>query len=185
MSLSYTIMGDLVAVAQARVARDVDEEAILKEAKKYVGECMVAILDGITMGGGAAISIPGTFRITTDKTVYATPETLIGLHPDVGASFHLSHLPGEYLGLTGDRLNGLEMIACGLATHSIHTVRLNVQEIEECLKNLVTDDPSVIKTSLEKYSDFDYPDNNSGLKSLTSKMLQKNESVHAQMVGTY
>ncbi|KAI3829163.1 hypothetical protein L1987_03279 [Smallanthus sonchifolius] len=125
----------------------------------------VAILDGVTMGGGAAISIPGTFRIATDKTVYATPETIIGLHPDAGASFHLSHLPGylgEYLGLTGDRLNGVEMIACGLATHYSHSA--NVREIEECLKNLITDDPSVIETSLEKYSDFDYPDNNSVLK---------------------
>ncbi|KAJ0717200.1 putative 3-hydroxyisobutyryl-CoA hydrolase [Helianthus annuus] len=127
----------------------------------------VAILDGVTMGGGAAISIPGTFRIATEKTVYATPETLIGLHPDAGASFHLSHLPGylgEYLGLTGDRLNGVEMIACGLATHYAHSTK--VREIEECLKNLVTDDPSVIETSLEKYSDFDYPDNNSVLKRL-------------------
>ncbi|KAI3703245.1 hypothetical protein L1987_73175 [Smallanthus sonchifolius] len=125
----------------------------------------VAILDRVTMGGGAAISIPGTFRIATDKTVYATPETLIGLHPDAGASFHLSHLPGylgEYLGLTGDRLNGVEMISCGLATDYSHSA--NVREIEECLKNLITDDPSVIETSLEKYSDFDYPDNNSVLK---------------------
>ncbi|XP_076892862.1 3-hydroxyisobutyryl-CoA hydrolase-like protein 1, mitochondrial [Bidens hawaiensis] len=125
----------------------------------------VAILDGVTMGGGAAISIPGTFRIATNKTVYATPETLIGLHPDAGASFHLSHLPGylgEYLGLTGDRLNGVETLACGLATHYSHSTR--VKEIEECLKNLVTDDPSVIETSLEKYTDFDFPDNNSVLK---------------------
>ncbi|XP_076937283.1 3-hydroxyisobutyryl-CoA hydrolase-like protein 1, mitochondrial [Bidens hawaiensis] len=125
----------------------------------------VAILDGVTMGGGAAISIPGTFRIATNKTVYATPETLIGLHPDAGASFHLSRLPGylgEYLGLTGDRLNGVETLACGLATHYSHSTK--VKEIEECLKNLVTDDPSVIETSLEKYTDFDFPDNNSVLK---------------------
>nr|XP_043628585.1 3-hydroxyisobutyryl-CoA hydrolase-like protein 1, mitochondrial isoform X2 [Erigeron canadensis] len=125
----------------------------------------VAILDGITIGGGAAISVPGTFRIATDRTVFATPETLIGLHPDAGASFYLSQLPGylgEYLGLTGDRLNGVEMLACGLATHYSHST--NVPTIEKCLKNLKTDDPSVIETSLQKYSDFDYPDNNSVLK---------------------
>jgi len=29
----------------------------------------VALLNGITMGGGAGISIPGTFRVATDKTV--------------------------------------------------------------------------------------------------------------------
>nr|GEW55489.1 3-hydroxyisobutyryl-CoA hydrolase-like protein 1, mitochondrial [Tanacetum cinerariifolium] len=50
----------------------------------------VAILDGITMGGGAGISLPGTFRVVTDKTVYATPETLIALHLDAGASFLVS-----------------------------------------------------------------------------------------------
>ncbi|KAA8515893.1 hypothetical protein F0562_019072 [Nyssa sinensis] len=80
----------------------------------------VAILNGITMGGGAGVSIPGTFRVATDKTVFATPETLIGFHPDAGASFYLSHLPGylgEYLALTGDKLKGAELIGCGLATH--------------------------------------------------------------------
>jgi 3-hydroxyisobutyryl-CoA hydrolase len=80
----------------------------------------VAILDGITMGGGAGISLPGMFRVVTEKTVFANPETQMGFHPDAGASFYLSRLHGylgEYLALTGDKLNGVEMIACGLATH--------------------------------------------------------------------
>ncbi|XP_063940455.1 3-hydroxyisobutyryl-CoA hydrolase-like protein 1, mitochondrial isoform X2 [Daucus carota subsp. sativus] len=119
----------------------------------------VALLNGITMGGGAGISVPGTFRVATEKTVFATPETLIGFHPDAGASFYLSHLSGrigEYLALTGDRLNGAEMMACGLATHySLHALPL----IEEHIGNLVTDDPSVVEASLEKYSDLVYPDN--------------------------
>ncbi|KAE8038639.1 hypothetical protein FH972_011127 [Carpinus fangiana] len=122
----------------------------------------VALLNGITMGGGAGVSIPGTFRVATDKTVFATPETLIGFHPDAGASFYLSHLPGhlgEYLGLTGEKLNGAEMIACGLATHYAHTARLPL--IEEQLGKLVTDDPSVIETCLEKYSELVYPDKTS------------------------
>ncbi|KAJ9556540.1 hypothetical protein OSB04_011154 [Centaurea solstitialis] len=132
----------------------------------------VAILDGITMGGGAGVSIPGTFRVATDKTVFATPETLIGFHPDAGASFHLSHLPGylgEYLALTGDRLNGVEMIACGLATH--YSLSANLPAIEECLRTLITDDPSVIETSLQKYSDLDYPDNSSVIRRI--EMLDK------------
>ncbi|KAJ0674319.1 putative 3-hydroxyisobutyryl-CoA hydrolase [Helianthus annuus] len=72
------------------------------------------------MSGGAGVSIPGTFRVAIDKTTFATPETLIGFHPVARASFHLSHLPGylgEYLALTGDMINGVEMVACGLATH--------------------------------------------------------------------
>ncbi|KAK9058968.1 hypothetical protein SSX86_021586 [Deinandra increscens subsp. villosa] len=125
----------------------------------------VAILNGITMGGGAGVSIPGTFRVATDKTTFATPETLIGFHPDAGASFHLSHLPGylgEYLALTGDMLNGVEMVACGLATHYLPSA--NVPAIEYCLKNLITDDPSGIETCLQKYSDRDYPSNASVLR---------------------
>ncbi|XP_021677948.2 3-hydroxyisobutyryl-CoA hydrolase-like protein 1, mitochondrial isoform X2 [Hevea brasiliensis] len=119
----------------------------------------VAILDGITMGGGAGVSIPGTFRVATDKTVFATPETLIGFHPDAGASFYLSHLPGhlgEYLALSGETLNGAEMIACGLATHYSYSERL--QLIEQQLGKLVTDDPSVIEATLGKYGDLVHPD---------------------------
>ncbi|KAF2315407.1 hypothetical protein GH714_039132 [Hevea brasiliensis] len=112
----------------------------------------VAILDGITMGGGAGVSIPGTFRVATNKTAFATPETLIGFHPDAGASFFLSHLPGhlgEYLALSGENLNGAEMIACGLATHYSYSERLEL--IEQQLGKLFTDDPSVIEATLEKW----------------------------------
>uniref|UniRef100_A0A7N0TCM8 3-hydroxyisobutyryl-CoA hydrolase n=1 Tax=Kalanchoe fedtschenkoi TaxID=63787 RepID=A0A7N0TCM8_KALFE len=115
----------------------------------------VALLNGVTMGGGAGISIPGTFRVATDKTVFATPETLIGFHPDAGASFYLPRLPGhlgEYLGLTGARLNGAEMIACGLATHYSQIAKLPL--IEEHLGKLDTDDPSCIETSLENFGDI-------------------------------
>ncbi|XWS45863.1 hypothetical protein CRYUN_Cryun14cG0015900 [Craigia yunnanensis] len=124
----------------------------------------VAILNGISMGGGAGVSIPGTFRLATGRTVFATPETQIGFHPDAGASFYLSHLPGhlgEYLGLTGEKLSGAEMISCGLATHYSHTEKLPL--IEKELGNLVTDDPSVIESSLEKYSDVAYPEKISAL----------------------
>ncbi|KAJ9556541.1 hypothetical protein OSB04_011155 [Centaurea solstitialis] len=125
---------------------------------------LVAILNGITMGGGAGISIPAKFKVVTEKTVYATPETLIGLHPDGGASFHLSHLPGylgEYLALTGNTLNGEEMIAYGLATHYSHST--NIPLIEEYLRNLKTDDPSVIKTSIENFSDLHPPPDNTNV----------------------
>ncbi|KAK4848016.1 hypothetical protein QYF36_008187 [Acer negundo] len=122
----------------------------------------VAILNGITMGGGAGVSIPSTFRIATGRTVFATPETLIGFHPDAGASFYLSHLPGhlgEYLALTGEKLNGAEMVACGLATHYTLSERLPL--VEEQLGKLVTDDPSVIEACLQNYCDLVYPDQTS------------------------
>ncbi|KAJ4959018.1 hypothetical protein NE237_026129 [Protea cynaroides] len=125
----------------------------------------ISIMDGIAMGGGAGISLPGTFCVATDRTVFAAPETQIGFHPDAGASFYLSRLPGylgEYLALTGERLNGVEMIACGLATHYFLNARLPL--IEERVGKLITDDPSVLQSSLEQYGDLVYPDRSSVLR---------------------
>ncbi|XP_018514394.2 3-hydroxyisobutyryl-CoA hydrolase 1-like [Brassica rapa] len=95
----------------------------------------ISILNGIVMGGGAGISVHGRFRIATEKTVFAMPETELGLFPDVGASYFLSRLPGffgEYVGLTGARLDGAEMLACGLATHFVPSSRLNALEADLC-----------------------------------------------------
>ncbi|KAJ4826472.1 hypothetical protein Tsubulata_019441 [Turnera subulata] len=122
----------------------------------------VAILDGVTMGCAGGISLPGMFRLVTDKTAFSSPEVQIGFQPDAGASFYLSRLPGylgEYLALTGDKLNGVEMIASGLATHYGLNARLAM--IEERLGNLLTDDPTLIKTSLAQYGDLVYPDKTS------------------------
>lgn len=122
----------------------------------------VAILDGTTMGAGAGISFPGMFRLATDRTVYSHPETQLGFHPDAGASFFLSRLPGylgEYLALTGDKLNGVDMVACGLATHYCLSARLPL--VEERLAKLFTDDPSVVESSLAQYGDLVYPDKSS------------------------
>lgn len=119
----------------------------------------VAILNGVTMGGGAGVSIPGTFRVATDRTIFATPETVIGFHPDAGASFNLSHLPGrlgEYLGLTGLKISGAEMLACGLATHYISSTEVPV--LEQQLKKLLTDDPSVVEATLEKCAEAAHPE---------------------------
>ncbi|KAL1315296.1 hypothetical protein HN51_042069 [Arachis hypogaea] len=124
----------------------------------------VAILDGITMGCGAGISLPGMYRVVTDKTIFSHPEAQIGFHPDSGASYYLSRLPGylgEYLALTGDKLNGVEMIACHLATH--FTLNARLPWLEERLGKLITDDPSIVETSLAQYGDIVYPDKSSVL----------------------
>ncbi|VVB10757.1 unnamed protein product [Arabis nemorensis] len=122
----------------------------------------IAIIDGFTMGCGGGISIPGMFRVATNKTVLAHPEVQIGFHPDAGASYYLSRLPGylgEYLALTGQKLNGVEMIACGLATHYCLNARLEM--IEERIGKLLSDDPAVIEDSLAQYGDLVYPDSSS------------------------
>lgn len=81
---------------------------------------IVAFMDGITMGGGVGISQPAPFRVATENTRFAMPETGIGLFPDVGGGWYLSRLPGkvgEYLALTGGRIDGADCVAVGLATH--------------------------------------------------------------------
>jgi enoyl-CoA hydratase len=81
---------------------------------------VVAFMDGITMGGGVGISQPARFRVATENTRFAMPETGIGLFPDVGGGWYLSRLPGrmgQFMALTGARLDGSECLWTGLATH--------------------------------------------------------------------
>ncbi|XP_031128267.1 3-hydroxyisobutyryl-CoA hydrolase 1-like [Ipomoea triloba] len=113
----------------------------------------VSILNGIVFGGGAGASIHGRFRVATEKSVFAMPETALGLFPDVGASYFLSRLPGffgEYLGLTGSRLDGAEMLACGLATHFVPSEML--LPLEEALHNINSSDPTIISAIISEFS---------------------------------
>ncbi|KAK9120706.1 hypothetical protein Syun_018323 [Stephania yunnanensis] len=99
---------------------------------------LVSIINGIVMGGGAGLSMHGKFRVVTENAVFCMPEVSLGLFPDVGASHFLSRLPGffgEYLGLTGARIDGGEMSACGLATHFVPSVNLPSLERELCRVN--------------------------------------------------
>jgi enoyl-CoA hydratase len=87
----------------------------------------VAIMDGITMGGGVGISLPCKFRIATENTRLAMPETGIGLFPDVGGGWYLSRLPGrvgQFMALTGARLDGAECKYLGIATHFVDQASL-------------------------------------------------------------
>src|SRR3712207_6339972 len=87
----------------------------------------VAFIDGITMGGGVGISQPCEFRVATENTRFAMPETAIGLFPDVGGGWYLSRLPGRtgvFLALPGARRDGSECLALGLATHYVPSLAL-------------------------------------------------------------
>jgi enoyl-CoA hydratase len=101
----------------------------------------VVFMDGVTMGGGVGISRPCRYRIATDRTLLAMPETSIGLFPDVGGGWHLSRLLGrlpQFLALTGARLDGAECFALGLATHYV------AHEDVEQLKADIARDPDRI-----------------------------------------
>jgi len=103
------------------------------------GMLQVAIWDGIVMGGGVGLSIHSPIRVATEKTMFAMPETGIGLFPDVGTTWALSRLPagmhvGVFLGLTGQRLHAADCLRAGLATHFCSSARL--PELEERLRGL-------------------------------------------------
>lgn len=82
----------------------------------------IALLDGITMGGGVGISIHGSHRVATENLMFAMPETGIGFFPDVGGTYFLPGLPGKtgiYLGLTGIRLASDDCVALSLAQQKV------------------------------------------------------------------
>ena len=97
----------------------------------------VAVMDGITMGGGVGISLPCTWRVATENTRLAMPETGIGLFPDVGGGWYLSRLSsrvGQFMALTGARLDGAECVYLGLATHLVPQTSLE-EVIDRILKS--------------------------------------------------
>ena len=89
---------------------------------------VIALLDGITMGGGVGISMPARFRIATANTTYAMPETAIGLFPDVGGGWYLPRKPGAigmWLALTGARIKAADCMVAGIATHYMSAAKLD------------------------------------------------------------
>lgn len=113
----------------------------------------VALVHGISMGGGASLMVPMKFSVVTEKTVFATPEATIGFHTDCGFSYMLSHLPGhlgEFIALTGARLNGKELVTVGLATHFVPSEKM--PELEKRLMCLNSGDRNAIKSAIEEFS---------------------------------
>jgi len=87
----------------------------------------VAIMDGVTMGGGVGLSRPCRFRVATERTTFAMPETGIGLFPDVGGGWYLSRMPdhiGLWLALTGARIKAADCELLGLATDYVESARV-------------------------------------------------------------
>ena len=107
---------------------------------KTFGKPYVALLDGITMGGGVGISIHGSHRVVTERCQFAMPETGIGFFPDVGGTWFLPRCPGAlgtYLALTGARLGAADMLYCGLATHYVEDVAALPRILERAARESV------------------------------------------------
>jgi enoyl-CoA hydratase len=109
---------------------------------------VVAVMDGVVMGGGVGISMPAHYRIATERTTFAMPETGIGLFPDVGGGWYLPRLPGKaglWLALTGARIKGADCLRLGIATHFVEFGAV------EGLKKAIVADPRRIDDTLKKY----------------------------------
>ncbi|MDP2213661.1 enoyl-CoA hydratase/isomerase family protein [Phenylobacterium sp.] len=106
---------------------------------------VMAIMDGVTMGGGVGLALPARYRVATERTTFAMPETGIGLFPDVGGGWHLPRLPGKsglWLALTGARLKAADCELLGLATDYVLADQI------EGLKAQIITDPDAVETHL-------------------------------------
>jgi enoyl-CoA hydratase len=126
--------GDVVMLARSGAGDGAEARAFFHEEYRLnhllftYAKPTIAFMDGITMGGGVGISQPCKYRIATENTRFAMPETAIGLFPDVGGGWYLSRLPGrvgQYLALSGARLDGADCLALGLATHYVPALALD------------------------------------------------------------
>ena len=139
---------------------------------------IVSILDGITMGGGVGLSVHGSHRVATENTVFAMPETGIGLFPDVGGGWFLPRLEGElgvWLALTGYRIKGTDVASIRVATQYIRSDRLRdmKEEIEQCTYEEVPLDS--LNELLDRYKE-EVPDFSlSNQLSTINKCFSKNE----------
>ena len=98
------------------------DEYLLNAYIKHYPKPYIALIRGIVMGGGVGVSLHGSHRVADESTLFAMPETGIGLFPDVGGSFFLPRMVGEtgmYLGLTGARLKAGDAVGAGVATHFV------------------------------------------------------------------
>ena len=103
-----------------------DEYRLNTKIKRYPMP-YVSLMDGIVMGGGVGVSVHGSLRIATERTMFAMPETGIGLFPDVGGTWFLPRLPGQvgmWLGLTGSRLRGADTVAAGVCDRFMQAAEL-------------------------------------------------------------
>jgi enoyl-CoA hydratase/carnithine racemase len=124
------------------------DEYIGNATVKHFGKPYIALMDGIVMGGGVGVSVHGSHRIATEKTLFAMPESGIGLFPDVGGTYFLPRCPGEigmYLGLTGARLKAADSLYAGVATHFV-----SVQDLDNLENSLAS-----MSFSANPHSDVD------------------------------
>jgi enoyl-CoA hydratase len=130
--------GDIRSIYDARQAGETEglarffrDEYLLNAQIKAYPKPYVALVDGIVMGGGVGVSVHGSHRVGTEKTLFAMPETGIGFFPDVGGTFFLPRMPkhsGVYCALSAGRLKQGDALATGVLTHAVSSADLAAVE---------------------------------------------------------
>ena len=152
--------GDIALLANSAKADCVEAEAFFHVEYRmnhllFVYEKpIVAFIDGIVMGGGVGLSLPARFRVATERTTFAMPETGIGLFPDVGGGWFLPRLPGRvgaWLAATGSRIDGADCAAIGIATHYMASERL------DAVKARIIADPAGLGEMLDEHAETPPP----------------------------
>lgn len=131
------------------------EEYRLNALIHHYSKPYVALIDGIVMGGGVGVSVHGDFRVAGDRTLFAMPETGIGMFPDVGGGHFLPRLHdglGLYYALTGARAKAADCVAAGVATHFVPTGQMKMLERELTALALGGHPHAAIEAVLDEFS---------------------------------
>jgi enoyl-CoA hydratase len=139
------------------------EEYRLNRRMSLYGKPLIALIDGIVMGGGAGLAMHCAHRVAGDTFTFAMPEAAIGLFPDVGATYFLSRLPGNagtYLALTAARANAADAVAVGLVDAYVPSAKFaelteklaSGDEFGSAIASLRADPPGTSK--LMEYANF-------------------------------
>lgn len=126
----------------------------------------VALMDGVTMGGGVGVSAHGSHRVVTERSKVAMPEVGIGFVPDIGGTWLLSHAPGElgtHLGLTGSTFGAGDAIAAGFADTFVESERLpdllellQTQDADTALARVASESPGSALAEARSWIDAAY-----------------------------
>lgn len=181
--------GDIRQIRQNTLDRNLNATDEFFETEYRVNEMLasyplpvVALIDGVCMGGGLGLSVHGPFRVVTERAVLAMPETAIGFFPDVGASYFLSRLPGgvgTYLGLTGARLGAADALEIGLATHYVvsselprvlRTLAVDIRPVDAVLRDLASLRPGGLEVAANR-RDIDHAFTGTSLEMIARRLI--------------
>lgn len=121
----------------------------------HLGKPYIALMDGITMGGGVGISLHGSHPVASERFSFAMPETSIGFFPDIGSSHFLTQCKGAlgiYLGLTGNRLGAQDALSAGLVKQLVSSEQMQALLDALLLEDLSEDAHQRVSSCINRYA---------------------------------